>query len=46
MIPLNPYVLVVLLAIAGGYAITEKVKGPVKAVGHKLKTVGKKLVGK
>ncbi len=40
----NPYILVIMLAIGAGYAITEKVKGPVKAAAHQVEKAGKKIL--
>jgi hypothetical protein len=40
----NPYVLVAFLAVAGGYAVTEKVKTPVKAAYHQVERGVKKVV--
>ena len=40
----NPYVLIVVLAISTGYAVTEKVKAPVKAAAHQVEKAGKKVL--
>lgn len=38
----NPYVLLVMIAVGAGYAVTEKVKEPVKIAAHAVKEGAKK----